>query len=801
MPVFRNAVVFSVAGSGARNAVKNLAVRVVGAITLLATIPGSQYSHAAVPDKATITFTEHGVPHIKATDFRGLGYGYGYAAASLDVCAIAEVFLDVRGERAKYLGGSALSGNSVFKRAEQNVVNDFVVNLLADGRSLTAQRAGLSAEARELIRGYADGFNRYLEDTPASKRPRTCRDAPWVKPISSDDVLRRVLNAVLLSGLFDQEMYDARPPSSAQLALQPAGVDFEPTDAGSNAIAWGSQHTSHGRGLLLGNPHWFWGVPNRFMQAHLTIPGVYDVSGVSVIGMPLINIGYNASMAWTHTVATDYRGTVYELTLDSKDPTRYVVDGQSRPMTQREISIDVRGEDGAITRSTHQFWLSEYGPLIRSEKLPWTATKAYALADGDGDDTHYLTQLVEMGQARNVKELQRALAKTLGLVWVNTVAADAQGDVLYADYNVIPDVPRELYESCSRQIAFPQATLANVMDGSRSTCRWRINRTMKTQTMPAADKPVLVTDDYVENSNSSYWLVNAKHPLEGYSPMIGGERTPTNLRTRFGHLMAEEFGSPATDDSERSDMEKVESLLFSNRDYFAELVLDDLLTACGRPSTPTRQSGDQATLVTACEVLSHWDRKDDLDSRGAALFREFAREVKPAGMEDASTSADLWSVPFDFHDPVHTPRGLNAASPAPLDALIRAAERLTKAGIPLDKPLGDSQFIERNGERIPLHGGLIFNRISLTLAAGVGYTEPMGSADSYIQVVTFDAKGPRADTILVNSQSTDPDSPWYADQAPLYSRKQWVRMPYFSDDIQAHAIRPAIKLSYSMAPH
>lgn len=112
-------------------------------------------------------------------------------------------------------------------------------------------------------------------------------------------------------------------------------------------------------------------------------------------------------------------------------------------------------------------------------------------------------------------------------------------------------------------------------------------------------------------------------------------------------------------------------------------------------------------------------------------------------------------------------------------------------------PLGDIQFIERNGKRIPLHGGLIFNRISLTLKAGVGYTEPMGTADSYIQVVTFDEHGPVADILLVDSQSGDSDSPWFADQAELYSRKKWVRAPFTRAEIASHKIAPTIVLSYA----
>lgn len=769
------------------------AFRLLGSVVLLASFGTAEIR--AAESRVRVAFTEHGVPHVRADDFFGVGYGYGYAAASIDLCALAEVFLDVRGERALYLGASFSDDNALLGRPAENVVKDFAVHLLADDKAVAAQRAGLSREARDVVQGYANGFNRYLADTPAEKRPRGCRDAKWVRPITSDDVLRRVISAVLVGGMFDSELYDAYPPSGRPTAFHDEGNTVQPSDAGSNAMAFGADRTSHGRGLLLGNPHWFWGSPNRFIQAHLTIPGKYDVSGASILGVPLINIGYNPSMAWTHTVATDYRATVYELTLDPTDPTRYVVDGKSRPMSRRDVAIEVRNADGSLGRTTHTFWMSEYGPLVASEKLPWTTKTAYALADGDADDSRYLRQLVEMGTSKDVRQLKRALANTLGLVWVNTIAADSQGEALYADYNVIPNVPRAVFESCTKKMTFPQATLANVMDGSRSSCRWRVNAHGNDRNaMPSGDKPALITRDYVENSNSSHWLVNAKLPLEGFSPMIGRERTPPNLRTRFGHRLAAEFARTGKD--ERDDMQRLESMLFSNRDYLAELILDDLLEACTKSTQSHEPSRSGASLKASCDVLSAWDRKDNLDSRGAALFREFARQVKPAGEEDPAASTDFWSIPFDPAKPLETPRGLNTASSRPLEALARAAERLAKAEIPLNKPLGEIQFIERNGKRIPLHGGLIFNRISLTLKPGVGYTEPIGSADSYLQVVTFDDKGPIADTLLVNSQSSDPDSPWYADQAELYAGKEWVRMPFSQEDIERHAVGVPVELSY-----
>jgi acyl-homoserine-lactone acylase len=69
-----------------------------------------------------------------------------------------------------------------------------------------------------------------------------------------------------------------------------------------------------------------------------------------------------------------------------------------------------------------------------------------------------------------------------------------------------------------------------------------------------------------------------------------------------------------------------------------------------------------------------------------------------------------------------------------------------------------------------------------------GYVNP-GSGNSYIQAVTWDdSECPIADVILVPSQSTNPESPHFADQTELYANKQWVRFPYCEADIAAQQI-------------
>ena len=64
-----------------------------------------------------------------------------------------------------------------------------------------------------------------------------------------------------------------------------------------------------------------------------------------------------------------------------------------------------------------------------------------------------------------------------------------------------------------------------------------------------------------------------------------------------------------------------------------------------------------------------------------------------------------------------------------------------------------------------------------------------------MQTVTFDAAGPVAQAMLVYGQSTDPKSPYYADQLGLYSRKEWPALPFTEAGIKADPNRKTTTLT------
>ena len=89
-------------------------------------------------------------------------------------------------------------------------------------------------------------------------------------------------------------------------------------------------------------------------------------------------------------------------------------------------------------------------------------------------------------------------------------------------------------------------------------------------------------------------------------------------------------------------------MIFGNDSLAAELALDDLLTVC--PGTGAAighdRHGEAVDLTEACAVLRRWDRRMDLDSRGAALFAEFFMPLtrQPGGFPAAAAIDDARNV-------------------------------------------------------------------------------------------------------------------------------------------------------------
>jgi acyl-homoserine-lactone acylase len=457
-------------------------------------------------------------------------------------------------------------------------------------------------------------------------------------------------------------------------------------------------------------------------------------------------------------------------------------------MTARELSISVRGDGGQQSTKTRMQWSTRWGPVIVIPRagLNWTAKTAYALKDANASNARFVDSWLGINRAASVQDIRQAHAN-LGIPWVNTLAADRQGNAMYADVSVVPDVDAAQLARCAPSA--PAAALRGptgliVLDGSKSSCDWQRDPNSPVPGLtPMPRMAVAIRSDWVHNSNDGFFYTHPAQTWGDISPMVGDDvmRRP---RTRAGLVEIPEMIGRG-----KVTLQGMQGAIFQNRNTMAQVVLPDLLKACDA-GAPNPEAAD------GCKALRGWDRRNEIDARGAHLFREFWRAV--------NTLPGLYRVPFDRARPTATPDGLKmddaVVTGKVWEALTAAVRNVRAAGFALDAPLGSVQRPLHAEEPIALHGGDeiegVLNNLGNQFAPGItskGLRIDYGS--SYIQTVTFDDRGPVAQAILSYSQSTDPASPHYVDQTRLFSRKEWPSLPFHPEDVAKGRVGEVLKLT------
>jgi len=773
---------------------------------------------------AQVRTTSFGIPHIKASNFAGMGYGLGYVYARDNLCILAREIVTSRGEETKYFGVSS-------DRLQRSIL----FTHLSREENLRDLFEAQPQKVQNAIHGYAAGYNRWLEETGVENLPVACQGEPWVRAIDWRD-----LSAVHLKGSTRASL---SPLNGAIVAASPPGggggggagaADLDPADlperfdlseieevlninrnfgGGSNAYGLGRDVTSNGRGMLLGNPHEPWSGISRFYQAHLEVPGRYNVMGVTQIALPAIVIGFNEHLAWSHTISTAKRFTVHELALDPDDPLAYtVIDGAGDEVRYAIETIPVEYEVlGESEPRTHFLYRSHFGFMFSAKALSpiapaWgqdirafggPSSVAYTIQDANEENLRGIEQWMAMGQAKSIPEMKTALEEILGLPFINTIAADKHGDAFYADIGTVPHVMMDKLVACAGSLVARIFTASGViaLDGTRSVCDWGNDPgTPQPGVLGPENLPSLIRDDYVTNSNDSYWLSNPDERLEGFSPLLRrdtfNEVSPRMLRTRMGLIQVQDRLAGADGLAGNDfDLERLQKVFYSNRNYSSELELDAMLDLCDSGSPPIdawpTSGGGTVDATLACDVLADWNRRDDLESVGVPIWRRFFGRL--------GRQVGKFSVPFDPADPINTPNTLTLNDNV-ITAFGDAIAELEGLGISQEAALGDVQYVTDDGEPrapddsnvIPMHGGSgqngVFNVVSTSFGPD-GYT-PVTAGPTYMQTVTWDHSGQVvAEAILGFSQSDDPENPHYADQTRRYSTKEFIRLPFHEFEI------------------
>ncbi len=323
--------------------------------------------------------------------------------------------------------------------------------------------------------------------------------------------------------------------------------------------------------------------------------------------------------------------------------------------------------------------------------------------------------------------------------------------------------------------------------------------------IPTPDVPRLERSDFVFNANDSHWLSNPLEPLNGYSPMHGFEQTPRSPRTRMNaRTLLGEDGRFSGEDR-KFDLDELRNAILSDEGMMVDLLRNDVVARCQGVTTVQTETYGSIDISEACSLLAAWDGTLNVDAVGAIIWREFLGDFDSDAHIDRGT---LFAEEFDPANPVATPRGLSGSDRV-LEALAHAVGKLLSAGLPLDTPLGDAQYTVRAGKRFPIHGGIrhegvanliIYSILQTTLAeplargmlidpeSGTGLSDQgyvVNYGSSFVMAMTFTDEDPEAYAFVTYGQSDDPRSPYHVDQMERFSNKDWRKVVWSEEDIEA----------------
>lgn len=793
--------------------------------------------------RASIRWTAHGVPHITAEDPGSLGFGQGWAVAEDRACVLLDQVVKVRATRARFHG----PGEPTASGLGAHVASDLAYTVWDLRGRAEASWDSLSDEARQLIEGYAAGVNAWLSEREAADVPGWCGGAAWLTPIDALDLFayHHDLAMVMSGRTLAEAIAAAAPPGpgglpagdlpnlpvlpAAPQAVAPALVGAE---VGGVAWALGRAVLGSDEAVLASALAYPWDGELALWENQLTIPGVVNAYGFSLVGLPGIFSGFNEDLAWTQVPSAGTRFTYATVDLVAGAPTSYRFGGEVVAMDEVPVRIEVLGDAGVLDVVERTAYTTRWGPVIAAGPLRWDTTVAPTYRDAAGERPWLVDQFWQLATAASLDDVEASLGSVAATPWSATVALSSAGVAMLIDASATPAVTdAALLDALVRTAVDPAAGAVGASGGvllnaSDPTHQWQDLGGPAPGGVPSAALPRVRATDWLVATGDNARHPNASVVVDGVATLAGADQRPLSVGARHALTSVAELIDRASADRRSLSADDVRGVLLENRGVVSRELLGDVVARCraagvaivGGRNAPdgTRLWEPQiVSLGPTCNLLERWGGQWTLDDQATGVWAEFLAAFDPTELR---SSGRLFASTFDPTDPLAAPTGLApppVSGPDPVAvALGEATLLLEAAGFDIDDFWRDVQWTLRGGERVPLGGGTgtdgtttLGHRsgASTSLAPVVEVGElvnersglraggrPVNAGTGAVLVVSFTPSGVSAEALLASGQSADPDSAFYADQVYRFSDRAWRPVRFRTDDIEAAADREQV---------
>ena len=685
-----------------------------------------------------------GVPHVYGETDVDTVYGFAYAHAEDDFATIQDTIL----------ASSRMLGRTY---GADSAPVDYFAHLLRIEDTINAKYSTLPQQGREIMQAYAEGLNHY-----AALHPDEVVN-PDLYPLTGEDIAAANLLIVPVFFGLDSTVGDlfAGPPdgissaksfsvaqdkspiSQSQIANLQSLFDHRlsfTTEFGSNVFAVSPNRSANGETMLAVNTHQPWSGPATWYEAHLVSEEGLNMAGGLFPTSPLINIGHNENLGWSFTVNHPDLVDTFRLEINPDNPDQYKFDGEWLDLEVRDVILWVKIVGRLVIPVQQEALWSVYGPTIRQDH------GTYAVRYAGMGRVDLLDQFYKMNKATSFAEWQTAMEQN-ALPMFNTGYADDQGNIYYL-YNAALPMRAEGYD------------WSGVVPGNTSETLWA-------EYLPFAELPQVFNpaSGFVQNANSSPFLatIGPENPdVNNYSETFGIETFQTNRALRalelFGgdeSITPDDFYTIKYDMTYHpdSDMAKLRDLLVENSPSGAGVdTAVSLLTDWNLEASPESQGATIAILT-----FYHIADRDDVDFNPSRLID---------GTIPLAAAQEGLLTTIDWLQQTHFGR---------VDVEWQEVNRIVR---------GDADYGMGGGPDV-LHAiyGELNDEENGRLTGFVG--------DSYVQLVQWDAEGNVSSQAIhqYGAATSRPDSPHYADQVPLFARRELRPLWFTEEDVRANLER------------
>ena len=502
-----------------------------------------------------------GVPHIYTKTDAELGYGLAWVHSEDDFKTIQEAYLAGNSLLSKHIG---LRGAPV----------DFLSQLIRSDEIIDSLYNTIDKNFIEVVKGYAQGINRYAELNPNEVLVKK------LFPITPKKMLKYSFLQLFISSEGDRAVRAIFENNFKSLTFQ------RRNELGSNLFSFSTNKTRNGETYMAVNTHQPLDGPTSWYEVHLESEEGTSIIGATFAGAPCVLTGTNKNLAWTHTVNRPDKTDIYQLEMVKNSKRKYFFDDKILKLKKYRGKAFIKIL-GIPIKVSKKYYSSVYGPTLKNK------TGFFSVRTGSLFKVRGLEQWWKMNKASSFKEFYSILEMN-EIPGYNIGYADKDDNIFYISNGLIPKRNNKY-------------KWTDVLPGNTSETLW--TEYYKTSELPQVINP---KSGYIYNANHSPFKstsLNENPNPQNFNSNMGFETFDNNRSTRIFELI-ESFNA--------IDYKDFKTIKYDNK--FPTPFNYNFMDINNIMEMDPKNYPEISDLL---EQIQKWDRVTDANSTGAGAYAMF----------------------------------------------------------------------------------------------------------------------------------------------------------------------------------